>query len=188
MGDITATGSLMFCISAQTWWPDFLPRKISQSKNSALWIISVAFVKPFVVTYGCMHDMPSPAPCYYLLLHHSAKSSSMRKCRAEFMPGDTSSPWNTQGNQSHAEPEKRVLSQHTAHWKLSRQQVIYEGKSYTDVKTVMKNPFHSRQQALWLPNAQGAIPCIYYFKIINLQLLICNNFQKFSHFIKWGSS
>lgn len=27
LGDMTATGSLMFCISAQTQWPDFLPRK-----------------------------------------------------------------------------------------------------------------------------------------------------------------
>jgi len=83
---------------------------ISQSKNSALWMISMAFVKPFVVRYGCTHDMPSPAPCYYSLLQHSAKSSSMRKHRTEFMPGDTSSPLNTQCNQSYAELEKRVLS------------------------------------------------------------------------------
>lgn len=103
--------------------------EIPQSKNSALWILSVASVKPFVVTYSYVHDMPSPAPCYYLLLQHSAKSSSMRKCRAEFMPRDTSSPQNTQINQSHAELEKRVLPQHTAHWKQRRQQVIYEGKA-----------------------------------------------------------
>lgn len=112
--------------------------EISQSKNSALWITSMAFVKPFVVTYGCMHDMPSPAPYYYLLLQHSAKSSSMRKRRAEFMPGDTSSPRNTQRNQSHAELEKRVLSQHTAHWKQKRQQVIYEGKAYMDLNIPYK--------------------------------------------------
>lgn len=53
----------------------------------------------------------------------------MRKHRAEFMPADTSSPQNPQSNQSHAELEKRALSQQTAHWKQRRQPVIYERKA-----------------------------------------------------------
>lgn len=103
---------LMFYIcslGAIVFWPIPFPRRdFTVQKNFALWIISVAFVNPFVVTYGCMHDMLSPAPRYYLLLHHGAKSSGMRKCRAEFMPGDTSSPWNAGGNQSHSDLEKWV--------------------------------------------------------------------------------
>lgn len=86
------------------------------------------------------------------------QSCSIRKCRAGWMPGDTSSPRNTQSHQSHAEPEKRVLSQHTECWEQSRHQVIWGGKAYTDVKTAMKKPFSIRQQALWLPNAWGGRP------------------------------
>lgn len=83
------------------------------------------------------------------------------------MPGDTSSPRNTQSHQSHAEPEKRVLSQHTECWEQSRHQVIWGGKAYTDVKTAMKKPFSIRQQALWLPNAWGGLSTYYGFEGIS---------------------